>query len=253
MKKILLILMVLFLIGCAKKDVDPYLAYRSKTSTQLFNDGEKALFKKDYSLAVRNFEALDVIYPFGPYTEQSLLDMIYAYYKNNDEASAVATAERYLHLYPRGPHADYVYYMRGIVGFNQGLSWFQKTAGVDPAPRDIDTLQDSYKAFSTLAHRYPQSPYAQDALVRMKYIRNLIARRELMIADFYFRRGAYVAAANRANSVFQHFEGSPEVAKALALMVRSYRALNLQKLANDSYQILATNYPNDPNLIKLKQ
>lgn len=249
-KKILvsLLLVVVFLAGCTKKDVDPYLAYRNKTSDQLFNGGEKSLAKKDYRNAVKQLEALDAIYPFGPYAEQGQLDIIYAYYKNGDAASATAAADRYIRLYPRSPHIDYAYYMRGIVGFDQGLSWLQKLAGIDPAPRDISTMRESFSAFTTVVQQYPNSPYAADSLVRMAYIRNLLARREVMIAQFYLDHQAYVAAANRGAYVVQHFQGSPQVVKALEIMVEAYRELELPQLANSTYAILQANYPQSKEL-----
>jgi len=253
MKKILLCLICLLLVtGCAKKDIDPYAAYRAKTGNELFNGGEKSLAKKDYSGAVKQFEALDAMYPFGPYAEQGQLDVIYAYYKNDDQASAVAAADRYIRLYPRSPHADYAYYMRGMAGYNQGLSWIQKKVGVDPAPRDLSGMQQSFSSFATLVARYPDSRYAHDAVIRMAYIRNLLARREMMVAQFYLDHDVYVAAANRASYVVEHFEGSPYVVKALAIMVKAYRALNLPQLADTTYAILQANYPQSAERRALK-
>ena len=255
MKKLLFVLTFLCicsLTGCAEKDVDPYQAYRGKTSIELFTDGEKALAKKNYSEAVKNFEALDIIYPFAPNAQQARLDVIYAHYKSGNVASVIVEADRYIRLYPRGRHLDYAYYMRGIVRFDLGLSWIQKLAGVNPASRDIDTLQQSYRAFATIVDMFPQSPYVPDALTRMEYIRNLMAQREIMIAQFYLKRHAYVAAANRAAYVVRHYQGSPEVAKGLAIMVQAYRALDLPRMAGSSCQLLDINYPNSPELRKLR-
>ena len=248
---IFLLTLVFVMVGCAEKVQDPYASFRNKTSTVIFNGGEKALANHDYSQAAQHFEALDAIYPFGPYAQQGQLDIIYAYYRAGDEASASVAADRYIRLYPRGPRVDYAYYMKGIVGFTQGLSWLQKLTGTDPAPRDVSTMQQSFSSFATVAQLFPDSPYAEDSLVRMAYIRNLMANREVLIAGFYLRRKAYVAAANRASYVVQHFEGSPQTIQALAIMVQSYRSLGLDKMANDTYKILRTNYPNAPELAKL--
>ncbi len=254
MKKIVVLsLICILLVGCGRKDVDPFAAYRNKTSTELFTGGEKALYKENYAEAVKYFEALDAIYPFGPYSQQGQLDVIYAYHKSGDDASAVAAADRYIRLYPQGEHTDYAYYMRGVVGFLQGLSWLQKLAGVDPAPRDVSTLQQSYASFAALTKEFPSSPYTPDSRLRMAYIRNLMARREILIANFYYGRRAYVAAANRAAYVVQHYERSPYVIQALALMVKSYRALDLQQMADSTYQILQASYPNSPEFRELKR
>lgn len=254
MKKIALIFIVVALIaGCSKKNQDPYKAYRHQTSTAIFNNGEKALADGDLSEAIQNFEALDAMYPFGPYARQGQLDIIYAYYEAGDDASAMAAADRYIRLYPRGPNVDYAYYMRGIIGFRMGLSWLQKMVGTDPAPRDISTLQRSFSSFSTVAHLFPHSPYAPDSVLRMAYIRNLMARREIEIATFYMKKNAYVAAANRASYVVQHFQGSPEVIKALAIMVKAYRSIGLYKMADSSYAILQASYPNSRELARLRR
>ena len=239
-KKVLfLAMLLLILFGCVNKDFDPYNAYRSETSIELFINGERALEKKDYSEAVKNFEALDSLYPFSPYATQAQLDVIYAYYKNGATAAAIGAADRYIRLYPRGQNVDYAYYMRGVIYFDVGLSWLQKLALVNPVTRDVSTtLQQSFVAFTALTETLPYSHYTPDALTRMCYIRNLMAQREVIIAEFYMKRCSYIAAVNRATYVFQHFEGSPQVVKALVIMVKAYRALGLTKMADASELLL---------------
>lgn len=251
MKKLLFIVVVLLeliVIGCTKKNVDPYCVSRNKTPMELLNTGEKALAKENYVEAVKNFKALNAIYPFWPRAQQAELDTIYAYYKSGDMASAIIAADRYIHLYPQGLHVDYAYYMRGVIGFDFGLSCLQKLADVNPAAHDVSTLQQSFAAFTTLVQNFPHSLYISDALTRMRYIRNLMAQREITIAEFYMKRYAYLAAANRASYVVQHFQGSPQVIKGLAIMVQAYRALNLPKIADSIYHLLQTNYPDAPEL-----
>ena len=218
---------------------------------ELFNTGEKALAKGNYAEAVKNFEALNAIYPFWPRAKQAELDIIYAYYKSGDTASAITAADRYIRLYPRGLHTDYAYYMRGIVGFDLGSFWSQKLTDVNSAAYDASTLRQSFSAFTALVRTFPRSLYVSDALTRMRYIRNLMAQREIAIAEFYMKRHAYVAAANRASYVVQHFQGSPQIIKGLAIMVQAYRALNLPKIADSTYHLLQTNYPNAPELKRL--
>ena len=252
MKKLLFIVTVLLelvLTGCARKNVDPYRIFRNKTSIELFNTGEKALSKGNYTEAVKNFKALNTIYPFWPHAQQADLDTIYAYYKSGDMASAIMAADRYVHFYPRGLHADYAYYMRGIISFDFGLSCLQKLADINPAVHDVSsTLQQSFNSFAILVQNFPHSFYLSDALTRMRYIRNLMAQREITIAEFYMKRCAYVAAANRASYVVQHFQGSPQVIKGLVIMVQAYRALNLPKIADSIHHLLQTDYPRAPEL-----
>ncbi len=254
MRKLLFLLPVLLLLfGCSNENQDPFAAYRSTPAGTLFVSGEKALADKHYHDAVKYLEALNAIYPFGPYAQQAQLDIIYAYHMDDDDVSAIAAADRYTHLYPRGQNVDYAYYMKGLIGFSEGLSWMQRQAGISPAQRDISTMEQSFVSFGTLAHYFPDSPYTPNAELRMRYIRNMMAQRELIIGDFYLQHDAYVAAANRASFVVQHYDGSPAVVDALAMMVKSYRALGLTKLANQSYKILAQNYPNSKQFAALNK
>ncbi len=248
----LLIVLIAFLAGCAKSS-NNLAAFKNMTSAQIFHGSELALAEGKYDRAVNGFEALDAIYPFGPYAQQGQLDIIYAYYKKSDNASALAAADRYIRLYPRGAHVDYAFYMRGLINYQQGFTWLQKALGVDPAPRDLSDKIQAFNSFSELVTLYPNSVYTPDAILRMRYIRNIIARKNVLIADYYYRRGAYVASANRASNVLEHYNGTPEVIPALALMVKSYRKLGLDSLANNSLKILEANYPNASELSKLKR
>lgn len=235
---------LLFLLAaCTEEPKDPYKDYRKLSANQLFAQADSELAKGNYKNAITRFEALDALYPFGDQAEQGQLEIIYAYYKDSDIPSAVAAADRYVRLYPRSKNVDYAYYMRGIVGFEMGQSWLQKLAGISPATRDISTLQQSFSSFQTLATHYPRSRYTPDALVRMSYIRNMLADREIIIAKEYMQRSAYIAAANRATYVVQHFQGTPSVREALEIMQQSYEKLGMTKMAADSEMLLRKNFP----------
>ncbi len=242
--------LLLALAGCSGSP-DGLKAYHGKTAAIIFYSGEHALAKQDYTTAVKSFQALNSIYPFGPYAEKSQLDIIYAYYMNGQSALALAAADRYIRLYPRGRHVDYAYYMKGLVQFNMGGTWLQQALHVDPAPRDLTNKRQSYAAFSQIVYEFPKSRYAPSATLFMSAIRNIVARKQIIIAEFYFKRKAYVAAANRASYVVAHFEGSPSVIDALAIMVKSYRAMDLNGLANNTLRIFAASYPDDKQLKKL--
>lgn len=241
-KTVILLIIAVFLAGCAGTP-DVSTLYKDQSETKIFRDGEHLMLKGNYSEAVKHFEVINSRYPFGKYSRQTQLNLIYAYLKNDDVPSALAAADLYIKLYPTGPYVDYVYYMRGLIRFEQNHGFFEKYFPTDFAKRDLTTAKQAYSDFSLLLHYFPRSKYAPDAKVRLCYIRNIIARHELQVAQFYFDRKAYVAAANRANTVVKNYQGAPVVPQALVLMVKSYRNLKLTQDANETMQVLQTNFP----------
>jgi outer membrane protein assembly factor BamD len=244
-KKILCICFGALLISaCAVKDYSPD-SFKNYTAKQILKGGENAMAKRDFSEATRYFEAIDALYPFDPEAEKGQLDAIYAYYKAEDYASALAAASRYIHLYPEGEHTDYVYYMKGIVSFDKDRTFLQKLYPRKVESLDVSNLREAFFDFNELIKRFPHSVYAKDAEKRMLYIRNLLAERDFSIAKFYFDRKAYVAAANRASYVVQHFAGSYQVKDALRIMIKSYQALGLDKQADDAMRVFELNFPKE--------
>lgn len=246
MKKLVLVVLSLALLaGCAKKDfATDYSAYQGKTAAQIYNEGKTDMDHGNYSHAVKAFEAMDAIYPFGPYAQQAQLDIIYAYYKSGDNTSAIIAADRYIHLYPRSKDVPYAYYMKGIVSFQPSGTWLQERFGSDRAQHDESGLQQAYADFAVVSEQYPNSEYAPDSRVRMAYIRNELAQHQLEVGQFYYEHKAYVASANRALNVVEHYEGAPQVIPALAILVRSYRNLQLNQEADYYTKLLKANYPN---------
>lgn len=218
-------------------------SYKGKSAEVIFSKGERSLQKKHYKDAVSEFEAFDALYPFDPRAEQALLDLIFAYYKSSDFDSALAASERYLRLYPMSCKAPYALYIRGVIDMEHNHTWIYNAFPCDPAKRDLTPLLSAFADFQKLLAVYPNSEYTADAQRRMIYIKNMLARRELQTAEFYFKRCAYVAAANRASYVVQHLCGTPEVPRALVIMVKSYRALGETEQANEALQVLKLNYP----------
>lgn len=233
---------VVTLVGCSASSTDPADAFRNQPMERVYQGGEQAYTKEKYTTAIKHFEALDSLYPFGPYAEQTDLHLIYAYYQNGDMACAEAAAGRFVRLYPRSEHVDYAYYMKGLAGFEQDRGWFQRFAPMDLSQRDPGYARQSFDDFGTLVRLFPESCYAADARQHMVYLRNLLGNYELHVATFYCKRGAYVAAANRANFILSHYQGTPAVHGALAILVRSYNALGLPDLASQAYAVLQANY-----------
>jgi outer membrane protein assembly factor BamD len=232
----------LTLVACATKVSGPEV-YKNYTAKQILAGGEKDLANHNYKEAIKHFEAIDALYPFDPEAQQGQLDVIYAYYKADDYASALAAADRYMRLYPAGKHTDYAYYMKGVVNFEKNRGWLQKIYTKHSEELDLVSLQESFTDFETLIKSFPKSFYAKDAEKRMLHIRDLLAKRELQTANFYFERKAYVAAANRASYIVKHLEGAPQVEDALKIMIKSYRALGADKQENDALRILKLNFP----------
>jgi len=249
MKKLGLLLLALALLaGCHKYTGEDYSAYKGMTGRQILDSAEKKLANQKYSAAAKELEALDALYPYSDTSQQGQLDIIYAYYMDDDTPSTIVACDRYIRLYPRGRGVDYAYYMKGLVLYKAGFTWLQRAAGVDPAPHDLSEKKQAFLAFNDLVRAFPNSQYAHNARLHMQYIRNLLARKQVEIAEYYEDRQAYVAAANRASYVVKHYNGTPAVKQALIVMIDSYRALGLNKLADNTLAILRANYPKDAAL-----
>ncbi len=255
MKKIIallsLFIMNLGLSACSifsDSDHDPY---KGKSEQSIYSTAETQLGKHNYTHAVKAYEALDSYYPFGSHSEQAQLDIIYAYYKDNDPVSALAASSRYIHLYPESPRVSYAYYMKAVTQFSQDRTFAQRYFPVDLSGRDLTHARAAYANFAQVIRLFPHSPYAVDAKQRMVYLRNLFAAHELDVANFYYTRKDYIASANRANEIIQHYQGTPSVQKALIMMVNSYDKLGLPNQANTTDEILRLNYPNSTLVKKL--
>lgn len=212
------------------------------SAEKYYSEAQQALKSGDFKLAVDRFEGLISHHPFGPYAQQAQLDIAYAYYKYDEPESAIAAADQFIKLYPRNPHVDYAYYIKGLARFPKP-AFLEKTFSLDMAQRDPRTLHESFKSFQELIQRYPNSPYARDALQRMVFLRDALARGEMYTANFYMQKGAYAAAANRAKYVVDHYDRTPSVPDALALMANAYDQLGMPGLAEDARRVLKLNFP----------
>jgi outer membrane protein assembly factor BamD len=249
-KSSLFILITLFtswLTSCATA-TDPAETYKGESAEHIFQQGEDALSKRGYQEALKRFEALDVQYPFSPHIEVADLHIIYAYYMTSDYASTQAAADRFIHTHPSSPHVDYAYYMRGLANYYQNLGIFERLFTVDLATRDLTQIKKSYADFAMIVKTYPHSEYAPAAHQYTIYLRDTLAAHELEVAQFYYKRKAYVASANRANMLIRYYEGTPYIEKALVLMVKDYQNLHLTAAANDALKVLRYNYPQNTEL-----
>jgi outer membrane protein assembly factor BamD len=176
--------------------------------------------------------------------QQAQLDLAYAYWRSGQRAEGLAAIERFIKLNPSSPALDYALYLRGVINFNDDIGIMGSLAGQDLAERDSKASRDSYQAFRQLVTQFPDSVYAEDARLRMDYILNTLAKYELYVARYYYRRGAYVAAANRAQQAVVDFDGAPATEEALYILVLSYDKLGLDSLRDDANRVFQKNFPN---------
>lgn len=257
MRSIGLVITLLFLLsGCSwlgiGDDEDDKDKDKSKTENYTEKDFYDAIQKnldaRNWGPAIEDLQALESQFPFGNYAEQGQLELIYAQYGNRDFEATIATADRFVRLHPRHPNVDYALYMKGLASFAQSRGFFDNFLPTDETERDPGTARDSFTVFSELVNSYPGSIYSPDARKRMIHIRNLLAYHEIHVANYYFKRGAYVAAANRGRYVVENFQMTPAVPDGLAIMAEAYHLLGLQDLSDKAVAILATNYPQHPSL-----
>ncbi|MGE0384826.1 MAG: outer membrane protein assembly factor BamD [Gammaproteobacteria bacterium] len=252
MKRLLLLSFVLVLSSCSffKDKGDDTRGY---TAQQLYEKARDRMDSGYYDGAIDLYEKLQARFPFGQYAQQAQLELAYSYYKTEKSAEAVAACDRFIKLYPTHPHIDYAYYLRGLANFNTGKGLTQRFLPTDPSQRDPGGALKSFEDFSDLIKRYPQSRYVTDAQQRMVYLRNILAQNEVNVANYYLRRGAYIAAANRARYVVENFQQTPAMPDALVIMAQAYKIMDMNDLANDAVRVLELNFPNHPGLFRLKE
>ncbi len=218
------------------------------SAQRLYAMAKSELSEGNYERAIQLFERLEARYPFGPYAQQAQLEVAYAYYKDNEPASAIAAADRFIKLHPNHPHVDYAYYLKGLANFVEERGLLAGLGDQDMSERDPKAARESFDAFKELVTRFPDSKYTPDALARMRYLVNALASHEVHVARYYFKRGAYVAAANRGKYVVVHYPQAPALEEALYLMAMSYDRLELADLRDDALRVLRLNFPASPYL-----
>src|SRR5512135_279387 len=218
------------------------------SAQRLYSEAKDNLNDGNYERAVKLFETLESRYPFGRYAQQAQLEVAYAYFKQDEPASAVAACDRFIKLHPNHPNVDYAYYLKGLVNFNEDLGLLAKLSDQDMTERDPKAAKESFEAFKELVTRFPNSKYTPDSIARMKYLVNALASHNVHVARYYFKRKAYIAAANRAQLTVQEYPQAPASEEALAMMVRSYDALGLVDLRDDALRVMHKNFPNSKYL-----
>lgn len=247
--KIALLLPLLFAVGACswfhhgKRDT-----LNTMTVEQLYQRAHSLLEAENWSSAQVVYQKLISRFPYGPYNEQSQIELAYAQYKDQKLDDAYSTINEFIKTYPTQKHIAYAYYLRGLINFDRIGSGMQKMFKISTSRFDQSYALQSFDDFSTLIARFPNTAYAADARQRMIYLRNQLAQAELNVAEYYLKRKAYVAAADRAKYIVEHYQRAPQVADALAVMAKSYHQLGQQQLADQATQVLKLNYPDHPYL-----
>ena len=210
---------------------------------ELYDQAQFRLKEGSYSTAIRSLEALESRFPFGRYAEQAQAELIYAYYMNSQFEASQSAAERFINLHPRHTHSGYAYYMKGLASFTDDSGLFSRYFQSDLAKREVVMAQQSFDELSDFIARYPDSKYVPHAKQRMIYLRNLLAQHEVYVADFYMKRGAYLAAIGRAKYVIEHLPNTPQTPYALSILVEAYGLMEYEELRKINLEILNSNYP----------
>lgn len=236
---LLMLGLVLATTGC-RKDKN---FREDRSAAEIYEEAKKSLDNRNWDRAILAYKTLQTRYPFGRYTEQSILDLSYAYFKASEPQNALSNLDRFIRTYPTHPNVDYAYYLKGLVNYEENLGFLEKMMPSRVRDRDQSAALDSFMDFSELLRRYPDSRYVPDARQRMVFLRNNLAAYEVDVAEYYIRRKAYIAAANRARYALETYPNTPETAEALVILHKAYTALDLPQLAADSMSVLELNYP----------
>ncbi|WP_028311374.1 outer membrane protein assembly factor BamD [Derxia gummosa] len=216
---------------------------KNPTAEELYSEAKEDLDGGAWDAAGKKYDQIQSRFPFGRIAQQAMIEQAYAQWKAGDTAQSLATIDRFLRQYPNHPNVDYLYYLRGLVNFNDGSGILGAISRQDPTERDTKALHDSFDAFRELVERYPDSRYADDARGRMRWLVNAMAAYELHVARYYYRRGAYVAALSRAQTAITDFQTTQSNEEALYIMYAAYDRLGMDRQRDDTQRVLAQNYP----------
>ncbi len=210
---------------------------------KLYSEAKVSMSEGGYDRAIQMFEKLEARYPYGRFAQQAQIEVAYAYYKQGEQALALAAADRFIKLHPNHPNVDYVYYLKGLVNFNEDLGLLSGLSRQDLSERDPKGAREAFDSFRELVTRFPESRYAADSRARMQYLVNALAAHEVHVSRYYYNRGAYVAAINRAQTAVTNFPQAPAIEEALFLLVKSYDALGMTQLRDDADRVMRENFP----------
>lgn len=243
MRIVLAALMAVFIAGCGllPAETDQTTGW---SAAKLYSEAKDAMSDGTWDKAAKHLEKLEARYPYGRYAQQAQLELGYVYWKANEPGSAIAACDRFIKLHPNHPAVDYAYYLKGLINFNEDLGLVAYISTQDPTERDPKAARAAFDAFRELVTRFPNSKYTPDAHKRLNYLVNAMASLEVHVARYYMRRGAYVAAANRAQFALKTYPQAPAIEDALIILVTAYDKMGMNDLRDDADRVMRQNFPN---------
>jgi len=234
---LLMVLALAFAVGCNRETRED-----ERGAEELYAEAQRALNARNYNAAIEAYRQLTIRFPFGRHAEQAQLDMAYAMFRANQPERALTTLDRFIRTYPTHPNVDYAWYLKGVIHYEQAMGFLRRLFPDQAVDRDQQSARRAFSDFRELIQRHPESRYVADARQRMVFLRNIMADYEVTVGEYYFRRGAYIAALNRARFTIENFPGAPANVDALELMERSFRRMELDQLAVDTRHVLEYNF-----------
>lgn len=247
-KHVLLAIMFFALSACSTLDIlnpdDGVDKQANWSAADFYKEAKTAMDEESYEKAITLYEGLESRYPFGRYAQQAQIDLAFAYYKNDEPESAIATANRFIRIHPRHENIDYVYYLKGLINFNRGIGFLERYLPTDKSQRDPGAAVESLDDFATLIRRFPNSQYITDSKQRIVALKSNLALHDLNVAKYYMKRKAYIAVINRTKHIIEKYQRTTAVPRALLLMVDAYQKIGMNDLAADAQRVYDLNYPN---------
>ena len=218
------------------------------SADRLYQTAHEAMIQGNYQRAIKYFDQLEARFPYGRYAQQAILESAFANWRANETAAAIASCDRFIRTYPNHPNVDYAYYLKGLVNFNENTGLMSVVDNPDMSERDSKGTRESFDSFKDLVNRFPESKYADDSRARMRYLVNLLAQYEVNVARYYMKRGAYVAAANRAQYAVKNYPQAPALEEAVFIMVKAYDNMGMTDLRDAADRVMHKNFPDSKYL-----
>jgi outer membrane protein assembly factor BamD len=237
------LLAALLLGGCGLLSTSPDDETIGWSAQRLYGEAKDAMASKDWPKAIKYLEKLEARYPYGRFAQQAQLEVAYCQWKDDERGAAIASAERFIKLYPNHPNVDYAWYLKGLINFSSQQTILTSLTTPDLTDRDPKAARDAFDAFKELVTRYPESKYVEDATARMRYLVNSLASHEVHVARYYMKRGAFIAAANRAQYAIRFYSTAPALEEAVFVLVKAYDALGMDELRDAADRVMRTNFP----------